>query len=163
MQSSLPARSSLLYASAIIAFFLALEEFCTFVYNTQFVHSISHPITVIVMFLFTTPFMSSSIFLFYFIRNHYPSKRIGMTARIFFFISIALATGIGIFYWYFILDIFRLSAFWLRERLTQVDFLLSFIPANLLILFQLFNSIEGIRLVKIINRNHRTELSDSFR
>ena len=161
MHSFLPTRWSVLYATAILVFILAIGEVLYFIYSTQI---IGHEATVygsIAMFLFATPFLGTSIFLFYFIRQHYPSKRINVTKQIFFFICIAIAAVVELLYFFLIS---KSISSWrdLTREMGQPEFLVKFILVNVLMILQLFNSVRGIRLIMLINRNSKIEFRDVF-
>jgi len=114
----------------------------------------------IVAFLFAMPFIVSSTLIIWFIRGHYPSIKISMTARLFFYIIIVPTAVLQVLYFIFTAQS-MLSGSMFRNQ-SDIAFYVKFFSIHLTMLLQLFNSIAGIRLIRVINRNSKTEFRDSF-
>ena len=162
LQSHLPVKVSILFASALAVLILAVTLYATIIFTQEIV---THEFRISVMmagFLSVTPFLSSSIFLFYFIRRRYPSTRVSLTEQVFFYIAAVVAAALACLYFVFMLPGIMDTNSVLWRRFSATDFLVNYLAMLMMMLLQLFNSIGGIALIRTINRKNRIEFSDSF-
>jgi hypothetical protein len=136
--------------------------FASFIYDTQIGLGGFDAEATIFVLLCAIPFVGTSIFLFNFIKRHYPSTRVSMTAGVFFYVFIVVALALEVLYFLFLLNSMRSTAGMLRDKFSDIPFLLRFLGLLFMMLLQLFNSVAGLRLIRTINRNNKIEFSDSF-
>ena len=159
----LPFRLKLLLTTAYFECMLILLYLSGLVYFYMRQHALFMG-PIVISTLFYTPYLLSSYWIIFFIRKHFPSREIsrsfgrGFKGAIIVTTFLSVLGLVGLIY-----NIRNWSADdLLASKTTLFLYRGLLLTTALVLLLQAYNSIEGLRLLRIIRKNTRNALIDSF-